>query len=372
MTCGQPSFGQIIKKLRRDADMTQETLAETLSISGQAVSRWENDLAMPDISLLPTLANLFDVTTDYLLGVDITRKQETIKTILLAAEEDSKQGFKLAAVESLRAGLREYPGSFELMHALQYNLYAYAGQLDRDARAPVLDETIALGEKILAGCTDDKLRHGAIRWLCHVYAERGNAERAEALANTMPEPWLSRPGLLGVIYRGDRQYKAKRNEIVSLISEAISVLETLDVRLDSGEWALDDDERILVAHKALALVDILCEDGNYGGFDAYRADIYRDLFIVEMRRSHIDEAYVHLEKAVTITVALDTTYDRCATHTALLTRGMEYGDFSFSDTDNLSMCMLKMLQARDDFAAVEADPRTRDCLALLQATAATR
>lgn len=372
MTFAQPSFGQIIKKLRRDADMTQEMLAETLSISGQAVSRWENDLAMPDISLIPILANLFDVTTDYLLGVDITRKQEAIKTILLSAEADSKQGFKLAAVDRLRAGLREYPGSFELMYALQYNLYAYAGQLDRDTRRPILDEVIALGEKLLASCTDDRLRHNAIRWLCHTYAERGEVERAEALANTMPEPWLSRPGLLGVIYRGDRQYAAKRNEIVSLISEAISVLETLDVRLDNGAWALDDDERILVAHKALALVDILCEDGNYGGYNAYRADLYRDLFTVELRRGHTDEAYAHLEKAVTITVALDTAYDRHTTHTALLTRGMEYGDFSFSDTDNLSMCLLKLLQARDDFATLTADPCTHDLVALLQATAATR
>ena len=39
------TFGQIIKKLRRDADMTQERLAEVLSVSAQAVSRWETDTA---------------------------------------------------------------------------------------------------------------------------------------------------------------------------------------------------------------------------------------------------------------------------------------------------------------------------------------
>lgn len=63
-------FSQIIKKLRLDADMTQERLSEYLSISPQAVSRWETGIAMPDISLLPPLANLFHVTTDYLLGMD--------------------------------------------------------------------------------------------------------------------------------------------------------------------------------------------------------------------------------------------------------------------------------------------------------------
>lgn len=75
------TFGQIIKKLRRDADMTQERLAEVLSVSAQAVSRWETDTGMPDVSLLPPLANLFGVTTDYLLGVDITKKDENIDAI---------------------------------------------------------------------------------------------------------------------------------------------------------------------------------------------------------------------------------------------------------------------------------------------------
>ncbi len=51
------TFGQIIKTLRRNAGMTQKQLAEILSISGLAVSRWENDAAMPDIVLLPVLAN---------------------------------------------------------------------------------------------------------------------------------------------------------------------------------------------------------------------------------------------------------------------------------------------------------------------------
>ena len=54
--------------------MTQEQLADILSISPQAVSRWETDAAMPDISLLPPIANLFNVTTDRLLGMEAYQK----------------------------------------------------------------------------------------------------------------------------------------------------------------------------------------------------------------------------------------------------------------------------------------------------------
>lgn len=72
------SFGNIIKKLRSDRNMTQEQLAEVLSISAQAVSRWETNIALPDISLLPILANFFDVTTDFLLEVDASSREKKL------------------------------------------------------------------------------------------------------------------------------------------------------------------------------------------------------------------------------------------------------------------------------------------------------
>ena len=65
------SVGTTIKKLRRERDMTQEQLAEYLGITANAVSQWECDKTSPDISQLPILANLFEVTTDFLLGVDV-------------------------------------------------------------------------------------------------------------------------------------------------------------------------------------------------------------------------------------------------------------------------------------------------------------
>ena len=62
------SFGQRLAGLRKDLRYTQEELAERLNVSPQAVSKWENDLCMPDIQLLPHLAELLHTTTDYLLG----------------------------------------------------------------------------------------------------------------------------------------------------------------------------------------------------------------------------------------------------------------------------------------------------------------
>ncbi len=62
------SLGQRIISHRKRLGMTQDQLAERVGVSAQAVSKWENDLSCPDISILPKLAEIFGTSTDELLG----------------------------------------------------------------------------------------------------------------------------------------------------------------------------------------------------------------------------------------------------------------------------------------------------------------
>ena len=67
------TLGKRIASLRKENNLTQEQLAEMLNVTPQAVSKWENDIACPDISLLPELAKTFNVSVDELL---IGKKEE--------------------------------------------------------------------------------------------------------------------------------------------------------------------------------------------------------------------------------------------------------------------------------------------------------
>ena len=60
------SVGKTIAKLRKDHQMTQEEFAAAIGVSAQAISKWENEISMPDIMLLPVIAELFEVTIDEL------------------------------------------------------------------------------------------------------------------------------------------------------------------------------------------------------------------------------------------------------------------------------------------------------------------
>lgn len=77
------TLGKRIGQLRRAKGIKQDELAEKLGVTPQAVSKWENDLSCPDISLLPLLAQILGVTTDELL----TGKKEETAIRLLPPEE---------------------------------------------------------------------------------------------------------------------------------------------------------------------------------------------------------------------------------------------------------------------------------------------
>ena len=91
-----------IKRLRQNKGVTQEHLGDALGISSQAVSKWENESALPDIFLLPKLADYFGISIDELMGYKLnalTYKEQFIKFmlgngILQLGEFDLKHGQK--------------------------------------------------------------------------------------------------------------------------------------------------------------------------------------------------------------------------------------------------------------------------------------
>lgn len=67
-----------INRYRKEKGLTQEELANILGITFQAVSKWENAQTMPEISLLPHLSKVLEISIDKLLGYVIQDKQITI------------------------------------------------------------------------------------------------------------------------------------------------------------------------------------------------------------------------------------------------------------------------------------------------------
>ena len=335
------SFGTIIKKLRRERDMTQERLAEILSISPQAISRWETDMAMPDISLIAPLCNLFNITSDELLGIDITRRQQQIKAICSEADKYSQRGYLEKARKILEKGLNKYPDSCDIIYDL---MYLASGQYDCTRDDKYLDEAIKWGEKILAQSTEDQQRHGAIQILCFSYKDAGRTEEAVKMAKSMPFLAVSREMLLSRIYSGSNAYNAKQREASNLLQFLSNNLFFLQTKLDSGENAYTEEEFAMLRDKRVALLHLFFEDGNFGFYHTHLSDTHREQAFYYAKKGEDDKALTHLRLAAEHAIKFVTFDGR--ENTSLVFRGMFPGSWSTDSSENDAAVLLKRMENR--------------------------
>lgn len=70
----EKEIGTLLFRLRKERNLTQREVAERLSVSPQAVSKWERGQGHPDVGMLPALSELFGVAADRLLAGELPRE----------------------------------------------------------------------------------------------------------------------------------------------------------------------------------------------------------------------------------------------------------------------------------------------------------
>ncbi|MDR0917312.1 MAG: helix-turn-helix domain-containing protein [Oscillospiraceae bacterium] len=183
------SISENLKKLRVNREITQEALAEHLGVSAQSVSKWERGENFPDLTLVPMIANYFDVSTDVLLGMDAIRSKKRVedakaKTLELRMSDTDTQDERL---ELWRELAHDMPHDYEVQ-------FLYAGELKGkhekwvDVRNfdPYKREAVQIYERILDNSTDDELRTRTIAVLCNAYTELRELDKARELAARLP------------------------------------------------------------------------------------------------------------------------------------------------------------------------------------------
>ncbi len=78
----QEKVGNLIKKLRKDNNLTQKELADKLNVTFQAVSKWENGKSVPDIAQLRQISKLFSVDISDILDGEVKEKKKRILFII--------------------------------------------------------------------------------------------------------------------------------------------------------------------------------------------------------------------------------------------------------------------------------------------------
>ena len=341
------SIGSTIKRLRREKDITQEQLAEYLGITSRAVSQWECERAAPDISQISILCNIFGVSADSLLGIDIEQKEKRINELLAEAKKHWELGYNSEGEAILRAAYKEYPNNYKIMLDLMSCIWKSRDEPERtDERDTLTQEVISLGESIIAGCTDTELRNCAIQLLCFTYPELNQSEKAIELANQMPDRHLTRESLLSSIYRGTERFEIIRENLYADINDLYYNMLYNNAPLDNGKKPFSNEEMIEINKKFLTIMDILFEDGDFGFYRQTVGWTNINLAKWYMSSGKSKEALECLLIAKQHSIISDTEYDAKSTHTCLLFRGREFGGITHNITQN--DCLHQLEEMNDE------------------------
>ena len=318
------NIGTVIKKLRREREMTQEVLSESLGVSVSAVSQWESGKTAPDISLVPSLCNLFDVSADVLFEIDKAKNEEKIKKIRDEAGSFSSRGYNEEARKILEAGFAEFPESYAIMQDLMYLAYWQSQDSDDNEKKNAFkDEAISLGEKILGKCTEDDIRHGAVQILCYCYSDKGEIEKAKNLAKKMPTFCISHEALMSAVTRGTERYRAAQREMFVLFQLFEVGMENMNKKLDDGTFPYNAEECAALREKQIALFDLIFENGDFGFYHGHLYGTHSSQATYYAVRKNTEKALYHLERAAyhAVEFVKGTALSKDAKHTSLLFRG---------------------------------------------------
>jgi transcriptional regulator with XRE-family HTH domain len=249
------TIGNKIKELRKQKRITQEQLADSIGISFQAVSKWENNIALPDITLVPALANYFNVNIDELFDYKLKEQQAKVKAICDEAypyrETDSNKA-KLI----LENGLTEYPDNDIILNNLLYVLNYTENP----------DETIRIASKLISETNDNEVKYDALRFLAYAYSAKGEDESAKSAIDQIPELYFSKLSEVAFIMKGEAKYEAAEKQkwisFEMLLQMMWKIAECYEV---DGKT----DLAITETKRALGLINTMCGEGKIKNFLSY-------------------------------------------------------------------------------------------------------
>lgn len=218
-------LGRKIKELRKSRNISQEILAEYLGVSFQAVSKWENEAGLPDVSLIPAIASFFEVSTDELF--DYNRMENEKKRDAICDEAAKYRRDDPAKAERiLRDGLKQFPGDDIILNNLLYTM-----------RAPERSEEVIKICKTLIECTHyDDVKYDALRILAETYHETGQQALVEPTIEEIPEIYFTKLELMGQLLEGKKAYEAARAQLDINLDSSVEMLEIMErYFVDNGE-----------------------------------------------------------------------------------------------------------------------------------------
>jgi len=273
----QETIGRVIRRLRKERGFTQEDLADALGVTAQAISKWENDVGIPDVSHFVPIANLFDVSIDVLFSRKGKSTDIQVKELLNAL--DCKNINLIQEFEELSEALLKYPNHPDLLYRIVFDSIFLVESNDKKQSKTVLSKALKAADSFIRYCKDAgeivRMKMMKINLLVHA----GCYTEAEILAQEFDIPIITQHCLFARICRGKKELseeiRHRQESIAQILPFLMNEISELGIAYQMNGYV---EEALYVHSINLKLPYLIHEKGSYhaplqnshlvSGFDA--------------------------------------------------------------------------------------------------------
>lgn len=312
-------IGKHIKELRNRDGVTQDALAEALGVTGQAISKWENENGYPDIEYITPIANFFNVTIDQLFGHDRSESENKINEYCEKLDELHRNWADVnTRIDLARQALAEFPAEEKLLVRLATALWEKWSDdasdecflfvdgktvynFDKVRATEGWEEPAQIMEKLLATSIDDKIRSECRDILIRLYGNIGEKEKVYKLAEYCPD---CKAANLFAAFNGIYEKEAQENSQI-LLQDAL-----LKLRVHLPRQTKDLTLKAKAIEKTIELHKFVFDDGNYAFLHVKMEHLYIDYADVLLQQERFDEVFSALENAYDHAKKFDAYLDK--------------------------------------------------------------
>ena len=324
-------IGKHIKELRNRDGVTQDALAEALGVTGQAISKWENESGYPDIEHIIPIANFFNVTIDQLFGHDRSESENKINEYCEKLDEMHRSRVDVnTRIDLARQALAEFPADEKLLVRLATALWEKWSDdaadecflfvdgktvynFDKVRATEGWEEPAQIMEKLLASSIDDKIRSECRDILIRLYGNIGEKEKVYKLAEYCPD---CKAANLFAAFNGIYEKEARENSQI-LLQDAL-----LKLRVHLPRQTKDLTLKAKAIEKTIELHKFVFDDGNYSFLHVKMEHLYIDYADVLLQQERFDEVFS----------ALGNAYDHAKKFDAYLDKLHKEGEVGYTST----------------------------------------
>ncbi len=292
-----------IIELRKEKGYTQERLAEMLGVTTAAVSKWETGNSYPDITLLPQLAEIFDVSLDYLFDYN-TISNKTISDVIAEANRLSKDLNRDGSIALISKTLARYPNNDQLVFELARHRFIGARYKGKNERQTMLQDAEKGFNVVAENTRNDNRRAWAYSFLTSIAIIQKDYDKARSYNDHIVggrglHPKVDR-AIIGISQynNADALHYSKEVMYESIVEYSLMVNWVLNYHLLHDEV----DQAICEAKRATC---VLREFDENGLFDDDLSVLWEGIAFAYSKKKDFENVFICLEEACNYAVKYD-------------------------------------------------------------------